>query len=284
MSAISLDCGAKVNLYLHVNGRRDDGYHEITTLFQRISLYDTVTLIERPDGIALECSSEKVPAGEDNLAWRAAAALADETGCTRGALIRLVKRIPVGAGLGGGSSDAAGVLIGLNRLWELGLSRRRLAGIGARLGADVPFFVSGASTAVGTGRGDIINPLPPLSGLWFVLANPGFEVSAGWAYSHMGLPLTPPMPQTRIILDALGEKGLAAAGELLGNSLQNGVVSGFPGIGEILAELRRAGLSAVLVSGSGPTAFGIATSLEEARRTEAAISRPQVSVFLAEAA
>ena len=309
MRAISVECAAKVNLHLDVLRRLPDGYHEICTVFQRVCLFDTVTLTEAGSGIRLECDSHEVPRGEDNLAVRAAAELASSVGCRRGVLIRLTKRIPVGAGLGGGSSDAAGVLLGLNRLWELGLSRAELGELGGRLGADVPFFVSGAGAGVGRGRGDLIEPIASLSGLWFVLASLPFQVRAADAYALYERPLTVQHRDPRITLDALRHKGAGGGGNgggnvggggsggssrgetsrdggfLLDNALEDGVVAAHPDIGAVLESLRRAEdcLGAIL-SGSGPTAFGIAASWEGVRRMEAAIRKPHVRAFVVQAA
>jgi 4-diphosphocytidyl-2-C-methyl-D-erythritol kinase len=171
---LNLEAHAKVNLTLEVLGRRDDGYHDIVSIVQTIDLCDTLTL-ELAREVTLECDAPELQSS-DNLVLRAAALLSEMAG-GRGAAITLRKRIPVSAGLGGGSSDAAATLRGLNRLWELGLSRRDLMPLAARLGSDVPFFLYGG-TAMVRGRGEGVRPLPPADLDWFVLLTPAVQLSS----------------------------------------------------------------------------------------------------------
>lgn len=180
-----LQCPAKLNLFLHITGRRADGYHTLQTLFQIIDLCDSLQLSPTQDGeISLRCSVASL-AGPDNLVLRAAHALRDASGCTAGIAMSLEKRIPMGAGLGGGSSDAASTLLGLNQLWSTGFSIDALAQIGLRLGADVPLFVRGLS-AWAEGIGEILTPVELPSKIYLVIC-PNCHVSTQEIFSHQQL-------------------------------------------------------------------------------------------------
>lgn len=254
---ICLRAPAKINLCLRVLGRRPDGYHEIASVMQMVGLYDEVTIRAQRRGIALTVGGADLPTGPGNLAYDAAVALAREAGGSRGAAIRLTKRIPLGAGLAGGSSDAAAVLVALNRLWKLGWPRARLAELGARLGSDVPFFFFGPTAWV-RGRGEQVVPAPRLRPSatdhtlrWAVLVNPGFAVSTKWAFEALGLtntgsadtmPRSPAVPPSTVWS--------------IPNDLERVTATTYPVVEEIKARLQKAGASVVRMSGSGPTVFG----------------------------
>src|SRR5215475_12635806 len=173
---------AKVNLFLEVLGKRPDGYHEIATLLVAVSLYDTLEFKEDPSGaVRLRCDVPELTTGPDNLVLKAAALLRQRTGCARGADVRLTKRVPLAAGLAGGSTDAAAALEGLNRLWRLGLSRDELARLGGELGSDVPFFFH-TPVAWCTGRGEIVTPLALGRPLDLVIAKPAVGLSTAEVY------------------------------------------------------------------------------------------------------
>ncbi|MBI5191990.1 MAG: 4-(cytidine 5'-diphospho)-2-C-methyl-D-erythritol kinase [Nitrospirae bacterium] len=182
---ISLKTPAKVNLFLQITGKRDDGYHDIFTVMQMVELWDEL-IIEHNDTLKVICSNNDALSGEDNLIYKAALKLKEYSGVKAGAKITLKKIIPVGAGLGGGSSDAAAALYGLNKLWGTGFSNERLSAIGSELGSDVPFFLNGP-TAIGCGRGDELIPLSYSEELWFLLINPGIHISTAWAYKQFEL-------------------------------------------------------------------------------------------------
>ncbi len=184
-ASLTLACPAKLNLFLHITGRRDDGYHLLQTVFQLIDRCDTLTLTPRDDGRVVFHCSDSTLEGDDNLVVRAAALLRETTGSRRGASIHLTKRIPTGAGLGGGSSDAAAALRGLNHLWQCGLGEDALATLGLRLGADVPLFVRGRS-AWGEGVGEVLTPveLPPR---FYLVITPNCHVSTQDIFSHREL-------------------------------------------------------------------------------------------------
>lgn len=252
---------AKLNLGLSVVARRDDGYHEIDTLFARLELHDDLAL-EAAARVEGELSGEPdvdlqgLRMGSENLAVRAAEAYLQAGGEAGGVHLRLHKRIPVAAGLGGGSSDAAQVLLGLARLYP---GQVDLAALGNELGSDLAFFLSGSASAWGRGRGEIVEraELPRLP---VVLLNPGIAVSAAEAYGLVTA-FDPPLERGASLerLAAFLDPGYR-------NSLQAGVVEEYPVVGDALEALGAAGLRGVLMSGSGPTCFGLASSAGEARR------------------
>jgi 4-diphosphocytidyl-2-C-methyl-D-erythritol kinase len=272
---VHLRAPAKLNLYLRVLGRRPDGYHEIETLFERIDLADELTFEPQPRGLALTCTdlsavpgtAQAGPAlscGEDNLVLKAARRLQEETGSARGARIHLTKRIPVAAGLGGGSSDAASALLGLNQLWQLELDRDRLIRIGAEIGSDVPFFLLDTPWAIGRGRGERCEPLTDLPPLLHVLVVPGVQLSTREVYEGFS-PLTDPAPSITMVVHAL-RNGPALAGLAKGlwNDLEPEAIRRCPVITRILLIIRELGCLGTRLSGSGPAVFGLCRSADHA--------------------
>lgn len=257
---------AKVNLILKVLRRRDDGYHDIASLMQTVSLADDMEFALREDGLSLACPGSELPTGEGNLVVRAARALFDEAGFTGGAEISLRKRIPTAAGLGGGSSNAATTLVVLNEMCRFGFDRDRLMRIGARIGADVPFFIHG-SPAWAFGIGEVLQPAAPLPTMWLVLVNPGFEVPTKWVYENLNLPLTKTAIKYSIPVFS-GVRELAAA---LSNDLEAVTVARHPRLDELKGFLRRQGALGSLMSGSGPTVFGLFETEPDAVRAENAL-------------
>ena len=260
---------AKVNLALEVLGKRADGYHEIATVLQAVDLSDHITL-EEAAGLELRTSGHDVPADERNLAVRAAAALRDAAGVPRGARITLDKRIPVAAGLGGGSTDAAAVLLGLNRLWRLRWPVAKLADVAIGLGMDVPFFLRGG-VALGTGRGEQLEPLRGAA-LALVLVNPGFGVNTAEMYGRVTPAMLTDGARCRRVSDALRQRRTA----LLAASLYNGLEAAaapHPEIARMKAALLAAGALGAQMSGSGPTVFGVARSWEHARQVRDRVAR-----------
>ena len=264
-----LRAAAKVNLTLEVLGKRADGYHEIATVMQAVDLSDRITL-DDADDLELRSDSAAVPTDQGNLAWRAATALRDAAGTGSGVRITLDKRIPVAAGLGGGSSDAAGVLLGLNRLWRLQWPLERLDEVAATLGSDVPFFLRGGA-ALASGRGEKVEPLKGRS-MALVLVNPRFPSSTAEMYGR----LTPAMysdgAATRTLAGGLGRSAARIAGTLY-NGMEAAAAAVFPQIVQMRAALMAAGALGALMSGSGPTVFGVARSYEQARQIRARVAR-----------
>ncbi|HTL70451.1 MAG TPA: 4-(cytidine 5'-diphospho)-2-C-methyl-D-erythritol kinase [Candidatus Eisenbacteria bacterium] len=252
---------AKVNLYLRIVRKRPDGFHEIETVFERIALFDDVTIRPARSGTRVSCSDPEVPSGPGNLAWKAAELLRSRFGVKAGVRIHIRKRIPSAAGLGGGSSDAASVLVGLNRLWRLRLSRKRLAALAAGLGSDVPFFVWDAPLAVGRGRGERLRILPaPGRRLWHCLVKPPFGISTKEAYGAWRASLTPPGGDVKMLLHSIHKGSPQALAPLLFNSLEASLNKRVRSITKIKTELLRAGALGCLLSGSGSTVFGVCSS------------------------
>ncbi len=251
MDTITLHSPAKVNLCLSVLGKRTDGYHDVQMVMQMVGLYDEVIVSREGHGIQVVCDHGAIPPGEGNIAWKAAAEMFRICGYHAGLSISIRKHIPVAAGLGGGSGNAAAVILAVNRLLGLGLGLDRLAEIGARIGMDVPFFLYGP-TALALGRGDLISELPVLPKCRLLLVNPGFETSTAWVYKNINLGLTKKVDCTKIARLSLGNiaKGLH-------NDLETVTMAAHPVIGRIKNMLIGQGALGALMSGSGPTVFGI---------------------------
>jgi 4-diphosphocytidyl-2-C-methyl-D-erythritol kinase len=257
----SLPSFAKVNLHLRVLGRREDGFHDIFTVFQTISLSDDFTF-EPADVLELICDDPAVPTDETNLILRAAKALKPD-GKAR---ISLVKRIPMGGGLGGGSSNAATALIGLNRLWGLGLSTSQHASFGAEIGSDVPFFLTGG-TALGIGRGTDIEPFPDLDAGFMVVIAPGTHVSTAAAYAGLHAENLTNIELNRILRVCRSEtESPDFLRSALINDFEPTIFAEFPEIGRAKQRLLELGASQALMSGSGSSVFGIFDK-EETRQT-----------------
>jgi len=285
---------AKLNLYLEVRNIRHDQYHNIKTIFERIDLSDKIILKPRRDKkIKIICSSPEVPQDHTNLAYQSARLLQESFNIDTGVDIKITKRIPVGAGLGGGSSNAAAVLLGLNKFWRLHLKQEELLMYAKRLGCDVPFFIYDTSLAQGLARGDRIKPLkmPKNLRLWHILVIPKINISSARIYRewdslgsleltpHLyryskknnknefdkGAGLTKPRCNANILLSALRKFNLARAGEALFNSLEQVTPKLYPAIIRIKEKLRQGGIKAILMSGSGPAVFGLVSSRREAQ-------------------
>ena len=254
---IHLRAPAKLNLYLRVLGKRPDGYHEIETLFERIDLADELSFGAAPSGIALTCTDPALSCGEDNLIVKAARLLQVVTGTSQGVRIHLVKRVPVAAGLGGGSSNAATALLGLNRLWQLGLPHARLMELAAQLGSDIPFFLSEAAFGVGCGRGERCEPLADVPPLAHVLVVPAERLSTKEIYANSRFNLTAPKPSIRMVQHALCNGSLSELAKGLWNDLEPEAIRRCPLIATIQSSLRALGCLAARVSGSGSSVFGL---------------------------
>lgn len=258
MNSLVLKSPAKINLGLKVLGKRPDGYHEIRTILQEIELHDLIYLRPVKTGIKLRCGDRHLPADERNLAFKAAHLVMEKTGFSGGIEIYLEKKIPVGGGLGGGSSNAACTIKGLNQLWNLGLTPEEMQILGAELGSDVPFFIYGG-TALATGRGEKITLLSPLPETWLILVNPSLEISTPWAYKNLNLELTNHSLNSNIFLPE-DEEDISFQQKLrneLINSFEDLVIQRYPIIGKIKEFLIQIGARMASMSGSGSTVFGI---------------------------
>lgn len=256
---------AKINLTLRVVGRRADGYHLIDSIIVPVSLYDEIEIRKRRrevgDAIQIACSHPAVPLGKENLVYRAAERMMKQADSRQAIWISIRKRIPVGAGLGGGSTDAAATLLGLNRLLRLGLPISELEKIGLSLGADVPFFIRGRP-ARARGIGERLDPLPGLPRFWAVIVFPGFPVSTAWVYGKLRVKLTKPKVNISI---ANPPKDFDELTNLLVNDLESVTLKQYPEIGLFKEGLLREGAARVLMSGSGSSVFGLFKTQRAAR-------------------
>jgi 4-diphosphocytidyl-2-C-methyl-D-erythritol kinase len=248
---------AKVNLYLEIVSRRADGYHELVTMMRPVALYDDLVLEMRSKGIALSCDSPGVPSGQANIAVKAAKLFFDETGVEGGVAMRLEKNIPAGAGLGGGSGNAAAVLVGLDELCGTRLSHSRLHAMAEKLGSDVPLFLKGGA-CIARGRGEKLRRVK-LPEQWFVLVNPGFAVPTKWAYAAWDGKLTKVKSGHNI--KSTGRRTIAPGR----NDLELVVAKRWPVILRIKAMLAETGANPAMMSGSGSTVFGVFNSVSKAR-------------------
>lgn len=281
---MDLHAPAKINLFLDVLGKRPDGYHEIRSLLLPVSLFDRIRL-ELTDGAIVTVDDSEIrfaglpwPASmgpsDANLATRAARLFQEVTGYKGGARIIIDKQIPVAGGLGGGSSDAAAVLTGLNRLWNINWPQSELMALGARLGCDIPALIHGGSLCM-EGRGERITPVPitNFQSFWIVLVYPGFGVATADIYARFKPDLTAPAPDAkfRAIWSGLKDGALTLIAEGLYNALQQTVFWKYPLLEIIKNELVNAGAPGVLLSGSGSTIFALARTIDQGRQLETAI-------------
>jgi len=266
-----LRASAKVNLALEVLGKRADGYHEIATVLQAVDLFDRIA-VETADSLSLHTDDPDLPTDEGNLVMRAARLLQKAAGIETGARIRLQKRIPVAAGLGGGSSDAAATLWGLSRLWKLRWPTARLQELAVELGMDVPFFL-GAGRAVARGRGEQLAPLPGGGGYALVLVNPRVPLSTREVYGRVPTGWRAEPVGTDRVIEALRTRNVNRVAAALTNNLEGLVEPVLPVIGRMKAALLAAGALGAIMSGSGPTVFGMARSLDHARQIRSRVSR-----------
>jgi 4-diphosphocytidyl-2-C-methyl-D-erythritol kinase len=254
---VLLQAPAKINLFLHVLDRRPDGYHDLETWMQKIDLFDIIVLeVGRGCSIDFTCSNSEIPGGEDNLAVKAAMAFCSSLGLPQvpGIRISLEKKIPVAAGLGGGSSDAGAVLRGLNQLFDWPFTDRKLIHIGRSLGADVPFFSVGHDAVIASGIGDRMYPVTPLNDCTFILVNPGFFVSTRWVFENLSLTRTGKKYNLSCFRKRQGDSLSLAE---MHNDLEESTGARYPEIEDMKRLLSELGASGVLMSGSGPTVFGV---------------------------
>lgn len=250
---------AKINLTLDVGGLRPDGYHQITSVLQTVSLADTLSFTRIPVGIAVSCSAAGVPGGQENLAYRALAMISHRL--PGGVRVEIEKRIPQAAGLGGGSSNAATALKGADTLYTVGMEEEEMLAAAAMVGSDVPFFILGG-TVLATGRGERVTRVSPLPGFWVVLVKPPFEVSTGKIYRlYMEKKEEPRTPRLLHCLEKGDRKGITDA---LGNDLESVTIKLYPEIASIKERLFQLGALGAMMAGSGPTVFGLFSSKDDA--------------------
>jgi len=271
---------AKINLYLDVLPRRNDGFHDIETVFQTVDLSDTLTFERRDSGIALHCDAAGLPTDASNLVVRAAGLLQEYTGTWEGADIRLEKRIPVAAGMAGGSGNAAAALVALNALWELGLGDETLSRLALKIGSDVPYCLRGGTVAA-TGRGEVMTPLAPLPETWFILVHPELELSTAAVYNSPLLEKNSSCKfdgMTQDFRDALHALERADWGAVVFNRMETAVFPGYPDLRELSETLLGQGCMASAMSGSGPTVFGVCRDRGHAEKVGEAMTPHRTSV------
>lgn len=257
---------AKINLTLDVLRKRDDGYHEVEMIMTMVDLADRIEMQELPrDTIIISSQAGYIPLDEKNLAFQAAKLIKDRYEVKQGVYIHLDKKIPVAAGLAGGSSDAAAALRGLNRLWKLGISDEELRKLGAELGSDVPFCVTGG-TAVARGRGERLEFIDSPPQCWVVLAKPPINVSTADVYGRLRADKLERHPDTAAVVRAIREKDFHALCGGLGNVLEEVTLSVYPEVRQLKNCMERLGAEGVLMSGSGPTVFGLCAKESKATR------------------
>jgi len=266
MRAITVKAHAKVNLTLEALAKRPDGFHELRSLMVKLSLHDTLCLRPAPEGqLSLACDAPGLSCGEDNLVMRAARLLQAAAGRPLGARLSLRKRIPMAAGLAGGSADAAAALNGLNRLWRLRLSPRRLKALALRLGSDVPFCLDACTAAVARGRGERLARIKGLPPLHVALVKPSISVATAWVYNNLKVRSLAQGQHTAKSLSALRAGDIQALRQHAINHLETVTIPEHPVIAHIKRDLDRSGALLSRMSGSGPTVFALFAKQSEAK-------------------
>jgi 4-diphosphocytidyl-2-C-methyl-D-erythritol kinase len=254
-SSFQIQSHAKINWTLDVLFKREDGFHELRTIYQTVSLHDTLAITETAGPIEIICDDPRVPNDENNLVFKATALLRETMSVSKGARIEIVKRIPVAAGLGGGSSNAAATLLALVKMWQIDSDDRTLLGIAASLGSDVPFFLMGG-TALGVGRGEEVYGIEQVECEHLLLVNPGFGVSTRDAYEKLSR-LTRSESPSNIPFTLLAAKGVSGLPLVARNDLEESVLAAHPEIAEVKRRLLSLGARHAQMSGSGATVFGV---------------------------
>lgn len=281
MPTLLLQSPAKLNLFLKVLRKRPDGYHDLETIFERISLHDQIRLNANSTGkIKIICSHPQVPLGPKNLVYKVALMLQRQFGIKQGVTIHIKKNIPVAAGLAGGSSNAATTLLGLNQIWKLGLSRKQLVELGAKIGSDVAFFLYDTSWALGEGRGERIRPLKIRSQFWHVVVVPNIKMYSKDVFGGLNLKLTKKRADASILTLALQKKSVFQAGELLHNDLETSILSIAPQLLRVKKRLCQYDFRGVAFSGSGPACYGLAASEKQVLAAADHLRRVYSRVFV----
>ncbi len=277
MDRIELKALGKINLGIDVLGRRENGYHDVRMVMQTVYLYDLITIKKRrAPGIGVETNLYYLPTNENNLAYRAAKLLKDEFHIKEGVSIRLDKHIPVAAGMAGGSSNAAAVLFGMNRMFELGLTMKELMDRGVMLGADVPYCIM-RGTVLAEGIGEILTPLAPMPRCFVLLAKPPVAVSTKLVYEKLDSREIDDHPDIDGIIDGLKEENLLRITASMGNVLEGVTIEEYPVINEIKSTMKQYGALNAMMSGSGPTVFGIFDDRNQARTAAQKIKAAQLA-------
>lgn len=266
MDGISLKALAKINLGLDVVRRREDGYHEVRMVMQTIHLFDRLDIEKTKEpGIAIRSNLPYVPTNESNLVYKSAKLLMDEFDIQEGVSVNLMKRIPVSAGMAGGSTDAAAMLYGMNQMFGLGLSRKALMERGVKIGADVPYCLM-RGTALAEGIGEKLTQLPPMVKCPVLIAKPQIAVSTKFVYENLKLDENTVHPDIRQLVKDIKKKDLSAIASHMGNVLESVTIPEYPIIAQIKEQMMESGAINSMMSGSGPTVFGLFEDEETARK------------------
>ena len=267
---LELKAYAKVNLGIDVIGKRPDGYHEVRMIMQTVKLYDRITMEKNDSGnIILSTNLPYLPVNEKNLVYRAIDMIRNAYGITDGVTASIVNRIPIAAGMAGGSSDAAAAFVGMNQLFHLGITQQELMDYGVKLGADIPYCIM-RGTALSEGIGEILTPLPPIPNCWFLIVKPTFSMSTKFVYENLYLDEIAVHPDIDGMKEALYQRDLIGVTDRMENVLEQVTKKHYPAIGEIKDIMRKEGALNALMSGSGSTVFGIFKSKETAEKAAAA--------------
>ncbi|TFB09164.1 4-(cytidine 5'-diphospho)-2-C-methyl-D-erythritol kinase [Candidatus Atribacteria bacterium MT.SAG.1] len=267
MKKIEIDSYSKINLTLNILAKRQDGYHNIETIMQSVNLADRIFIKEEKEGIRIKCNHPLVPVDTQSLTYRSAEKILNRYRITKGVKIEINKKIPLASGMAGGSANSASILVGINKLFALNLSNKDLREIGEELGMDVPFCIQNG-TALAYHKGEKVIPLPLINPpLWIIIINPGFEIPTKWAYNSLDLDqIKKEKNNIEAMLKALKERELEGIAKNLFNSFEELVIEKYPEIGKIKDRLTEEGALGALMSGSGPTVFGIARNKEQVLR------------------
>ena len=287
LKLLTVNANAKINLTLDILNKREDGYHEVELILQSIALADTLEFAKIDNGIKLEINADDVMGVEtltndsNNLAYRAAELIMAKYNIDSGVFIRLTKKIPIAAGLAGGSTDAAAVIRGMNKLFNLQLTIQQMCNLGAEIGSDVPFCIVGG-TCLAYGRGEKLKPLADLPTIPIVLLKPRGTIPTAWAYKTYDSNESPKHPDTNAICDAINISDTKAVFDLIFNVMERVAVRKYPVIDTYKNRLIEAGAVAAMMSGSGPSIFGIAKTHDEAVRIAESFKDSGVQVFVTE--
>lgn len=273
---------AKLNLFLKLVNKREDGFHNIISLFERIDLFDIIKIkiIDSKDYIKIVCNNSSVPTGPKNIIYKIIVLLRQDYDFKKGITVYLDKKIPVAAGLAGGSTNAATVLMGLSKMLKLNLSKKQLIDYAKRVGSDVPFFIEQASWAIGTERGDKIKSLNIKAKLWHVVVTPKIKMYSWRVYGQVNLKLTKPNDNVNILIHNLKNNNINDTSRLIINDLQDIVLELCPSIGKLVERLKLFEVQGVMVSGSGPSVYAIVDSKKKAEYIKSKLDNKYSQVYI----
>jgi 4-diphosphocytidyl-2-C-methyl-D-erythritol kinase len=280
MNILEVNAPAKINLSLDVIRKREDGYHDLKMIMQTVSLYDTVLMEESGEGFTIECDGRFDPFGTENTVYKAAELLFSQFGIKRGLKIRLIKRIPVAAGLAGGSTDAAAVIRGINSMFTLGMTTAEMEKAGKSVGADVPYCIEGG-TALAEGIGEILTRLPLFNEVDIVILRPKIGVSTPWVFKNLKLDRISERPNTDLLISSIRDRNITRMAENMVNVLETVTIPEYPVVDAAKKRLLELGAAGSIMSGSGPSVFGIFSDRDKAAyAAERLLSDPEWDSFL----